>query len=174
MPFCGNACAFPPRPLRWRKPVVLSAECIIFAFPNLTNPATDVRVRFIRFLCLVALVSLCACRVTKFVPDGSYLLDKVTIETEGREVRKDELQKYVRQAPNSSVFGIWRMQLRLYSLAGRDTARWHNRLLMRMGAEARSSTDKSLLRHTINAVYRRESPCVQRVLRAIRARHMID
>lgn len=47
-------------------------------------------------------------------------------------------------------------------------------LLMRMGAEARSSTDKSLLRHTINAVYRRESPCVQRVLRAIRARHMID
>ena len=133
MPFCGNACAFPPRPLRWRKPVVLSAECIIFAFPNLTNPATDVRVRFIRFLCLVALVSLCACRVTKFVPDGSYLLDKVTIETKGREVKKDELQKYVRQAPNSSVFGIWRMQLRLYSLAGRDTARWHNRLLMRMG-----------------------------------------
>ena len=61
--------------------MVLSAECIIFAFPNLTNPATDVRVRFIRFLCLVALVSLCACRVTKFVPDGSYLLDKVTIET---------------------------------------------------------------------------------------------
>ena len=91
------------------------------------------RVRITRILCLACLLSLCACRVTKFVPEGDYLLDKVAIETEGKEVKKDELEKYVRQTPNSSVFGIWRMQLRLYSLAGRDTARWHNRLLMRMG-----------------------------------------
>ncbi len=47
-------------------------------------------------------------------------------------------------------------------------------LLMRKGLQIRSSTDKSLLRHTINAVYRRETPCVQRLLKAIRARHMID
>ncbi len=91
------------------------------------------RIRIIRFFCLVFLGFLCSCKVTKFVPDGSYLLDKVYIKTEGENIKKDELKRYVRQTPNSSVFGIWRMQLRLYSTAGRDTTRWHNRVLMRTG-----------------------------------------
>ncbi len=76
---------------------------------------------------------MCSCKVTKFVPDGEYLLDDVSIRTDGDDIKKGELDRYVRQSPNSSVFGIWRMQLRLYSLAGYDASRWHNRVLMRAG-----------------------------------------
>ena len=46
-------------------------------------------------------------------------------------------------------------------------------LLMRRGIKMMSSTDKHLLRHTINAVYRRDSPCMQRLLKAIYSRRMI-
>ncbi|WP_163629507.1 BamA/TamA family outer membrane protein [Paludibacter sp. 221] len=90
------------------------------------------RIRFCWF-CIVFLLVFSSCKVTKFVPEGEYLLDKVEIKTEQQKVKKEDLERYIRQTPNSSVFGIWRMQLRLYSTAGRDTTKWVNRVLMRAG-----------------------------------------
>lgn len=90
--------------------------------------------KILLFFCYVLLFfSFTSCKVTKFVPDGGYLLDKVEIETEKESVKKEELTRYLRQKPNSSVFGIWRMQLRIYSSAGKDSTKWINRVLMRTG-----------------------------------------
>jgi len=65
------------------------------------------------------------------VPDGEYLLDKVHIKTDTREYSTAELRPFVRQNPNTRMFGLVRTQLRLYSLSGRDTTRWVNRVINR-------------------------------------------
>lgn len=90
------------------------------------------RIRFFS-ICIVFLFFLTSCSVTKFVPEGEHLLDKVEIKSDNKTLQKEELKRYLRQAPNSSVFGFWRMQLRLYSTAGKDTTKRVNRLLMRSG-----------------------------------------
>jgi len=78
---------------------------------------------------------LTGCNTTKFVPEGEYLLDKVNINIDTRNVKKIELKEYLRQTPNSSVFGLFRTQLGIYSLAGKDTSKWINKTLMRIGEE---------------------------------------
>ena len=82
---------------------------------------------------LLMLFAAVSCNTTKFVPEGSYLLDNVSIRSDSREVPKDELSDYLRQTPNGSVFGLFHMQLGIYNLAGRDSSKWYNRTLMRMG-----------------------------------------
>jgi len=89
--------------------------------------------RFFYFFCVLFLLFFSSCKVTKFVPEGEYLLDRVEIQTENRQVKTEELDRFVRQTPNSSVFGIWRMQLRLYSLARKENPRFFGRVFQRMG-----------------------------------------
>ena len=92
------------------------------------------KIRFYRFFFIViSLLFISSCKVTKFVADGEYLLDKVEIKTENQKVKKEDLERYIRQIPNSSVFGVWRMQLRIYSTAGKNTDNFFNRALMRAG-----------------------------------------
>jgi len=91
------------------------------------------KVRFFYFFCVLFLLFFSSCKVTKFVPEGEYLLDRVKIQTEDRQVPTAELDRFVRQIPNSSVFGIWRMQLRLYSSARKENPRFFGRLFQRMG-----------------------------------------
>lgn len=84
-------------------------------------------------MAVLAALLLVACSPAKFVPDGSYLLDKVEIKTDVRDIDRSELNEYVRQNPNSSVLGLFRMQLGIYNLSGNDTTRWINRMLRRIG-----------------------------------------
>ena len=72
----------------------------------------------------VAVLLFSACSITKFVPDGEYLLDKVTIKSDNKEIKSNDLKEYVRQTPNAAVFGVWRMQLGLYNWAPKDTTKW--------------------------------------------------
>lgn len=94
----------------------------------------SMRIRF-SFICIVFLflLLLTSCRVTKFVPEGEYLLNKVEIESEDKDIKKDELKRYISQQPNTKVFGFWRMQLRIYSTAGKDSTKKVNRFLMKAG-----------------------------------------
>lgn len=58
------------------------------------------------FTFAVIILSLASCTATKYVPDGSYLLDEVKIHTDQKNVRPSSLRMYVRQNPNLSVEGI--------------------------------------------------------------------
>ena len=49
-------------------------------------------------------LSLASCSATKFVPDGSYLLDEVKIHTDNKEIKPSDMRLYVRQNPNSKWF----------------------------------------------------------------------
>jgi len=90
------------------------------------------KIRIPAFILFVTIV-FTSCNITKFVPEGEYLLDKVNIRSDVREFGTMELTPFVKQTPNTKMFWINRTQLQIYSLAGRDTTRWLNRQLRRMG-----------------------------------------
>lgn len=83
---------------------------------------------------VILTVLAAACSSTKHVPDGEYLLDEVSIQVDDRgDIDKVELYNFLRQQPNHKVLGFARLQLSTYSLSGRDTTKWYNRWLRRIG-----------------------------------------
>ncbi|MDR1653922.1 MAG: outer membrane protein assembly factor [Prevotellaceae bacterium] len=86
------------------------------------------------FVTFVLILALTGCQSTKFVPDNEYLLDKVSLKTDTKEVSREELSGYLRQTPNASTFGLFRINLGIYNLSGRDSAGWFNRVLRNMGS----------------------------------------
>ncbi len=85
----------------------------------------------ILILTVVALLS--ACSSTKFVPDGCFLLDDVRISTDNKNVKPSMLSPYVRQNPNSKLFSLFKTQLYIYDWSGRDSTRWVNKMLRKIG-----------------------------------------
>lgn len=90
---------------------------------------------------VVALLGLVcsACSVTRKIPDGQYLLQKVRIEADKSAPRKEritaaELEKYVRQTPNKQLLGtdfyVW-----LYEQADPAKQNWWNNWKRRIGQE---------------------------------------
>lgn len=75
-----------------------------------------------------------ACSSTRHVPEGSMLLDDVSIVVADSSVLdRTELINYVRQLPNHKVLGFAKLQLGVYNLSGRDSSKWYNRWLRRLG-----------------------------------------
>lgn len=81
----------------------------------------------------IALLALASCSLTKFVPDGSYLLDEVNVVSDQKEVKTGTLKSYVRQNPNSKWFSLVKVPLYTYNLSGKDTSKWINRMWRRLG-----------------------------------------
>lgn len=88
---------------------------------------------FLFLLTSVFIFSLASCTSTKFVPDGSYLLDEVKIHTDQKDIRPSSLRMYVRQNPNAKWFSLIKTQLYVYNLSGRDSTKWGNKFLRRIG-----------------------------------------
>ena len=76
-----------------------------------------------------------SCSVTKYIPDESYLLDKVEVRCADSDLSESSLQQYIRQKGNSKWFSLFRVPLSTYSLSGRDTTKWINRTLRNIGEE---------------------------------------
>lgn len=117
------------------------------------------RIHVRNILLFLAVLLFSACSTTKFVPEGKYLLRKTSVRIEDRKEvnethRQNEsaldadalaskMSNYVRQKSNSEILGFWPLQLQVYSLAGKDSTKWINRQLMKMG-EAPEVFDPSL------------------------------
>lgn len=78
---------------------------------------------------------LASCSVTKYVPEDRYLLDKVKVESDTKMIGVDmaSLRELVRQRGNARWFSAARLPLATYSMSGRDTTKWVNRMLRSMG-----------------------------------------
>ncbi|MDD3078719.1 MAG: BamA/TamA family outer membrane protein [Paludibacter sp.] len=85
-------------------------------------------------LFFAVMLILSACNVTKHVPDGEYLLNQTRIHSDVNNISQSDLKEYLRQTPNARAFGLFRLQLGIYNLAGKDTASWINKSLKRMGS----------------------------------------
>ncbi len=86
-------------------------------------------------LCILAALGIVSCSTTKYVPDGSYLLDKVEVRTDGvyNDIDLSRMNSYVRQKANSRWFSTCKLSLHIYSLSGRDSTKWINRVLRNLG-----------------------------------------
>ena len=88
---------------------------------------------FLFLLVFTVTLSFVSCTSTKFVPEGSYLLDEVKIHTDNKNIRPSSLRMYVRQNPNAKWFSLIKTQLYVYNLSGRDSTKWGNKFLRRIG-----------------------------------------
>lgn len=78
---------------------------------------------------------LWGCRSTRYVPEGSYLLQKVNIETNTPRIKESDARQYLKQRPNLKIIGALRFHLGLYNLSGKDQSKWLNRWLRKIGEE---------------------------------------
>ena len=83
--------------------------------------------------CMVAF--LAACSASKFVPDESCLLEKVELKSDTKKFNVASLEPYIRQKANSKWFSVFKIPLGIYALSGRDSTRWVNRTLRKIGEE---------------------------------------
>jgi outer membrane protein assembly factor BamA len=74
-----------------------------------------------------------SCSVSKFIPEGEYLLDDVKIVSDNKLVKPSTVSPYLRQNPNNRWFSTVKVPLYIYSLSGRDTTRWGNRVVRKIG-----------------------------------------
>lgn len=91
------------------------------------------RIHPLLMLALSVSFFLVSCAPARYVPEGRYLLDRVEIKTDARDISRSDLSDYLRQTPNSYVLGLFRMQLGIYNLSGPDSTKWFNRTLRRIG-----------------------------------------
>ena len=84
---------------------------------------------------VVLTASLASCSSTRHVPQGKLLLDKVKINIADprSDVEPSQLANYLRQNANHRVLGGLKLQLAFYNMSGRDTTKWFNRWIRRVG-----------------------------------------
>lgn len=95
----------------------------------------------------VVIAVLSSCSVTKFVPDGQYLLNEVKVTSDDKDANVSGINSYIQQIPNARWFSSLRVPLHTYSLSGRDSTRWNNKFLRKLGEApvifSQISADKS-------------------------------
>ncbi len=88
--------------------------------------------RAISICAILMLVLLASCNVTKKVPEGSYLLNKVKVDSDIKGIGSSDLKPYLRQKPNSSIPIIGKWKLHMYNIPANDST-WLNRQLIKFG-----------------------------------------
>lgn len=86
---------------------------------------------------IISLAIICvaavSCSVDRYIPDGRYLLDEVSVTCDDEELMKTYmLGSYATQNTNTKWFGA-RVPLRVYCLSGQDTTKRRTRLLRKIG-----------------------------------------
>ena len=82
---------------------------------------------------LISALLLLSCSATKFVADDEFLLNDVDIVSQHDANLAVKAGGYIRQHPNSKWFSLLKVPLYTYSLSGRDTTKWGNRTLRKVG-----------------------------------------
>lgn len=89
--------------------------------------------KYILLIVTIFSLLLSSCNVTKYVPEGQYLLDEVKISTKDKELKDTDFSIYLRQQPNLKLFNFIPFNLGLYSISSPDTTLWINRFLQKIG-----------------------------------------
>ena len=70
---------------------------------------------------LLIVLTTVACSSDKFIPDGQYLLDKVELHSDNKDVDQSLLMQYVHQKGNSRWFSLFKVPLGTYAMSGKDS-----------------------------------------------------
>lgn len=79
---------------------------------------------------MVCLIFLGSCSSTRFVPEGKYLLNKVTVKADDRNLKREELRNHIKQKENLRILGFMKFHLGMYNLS---SAKKENDWLKRIG-----------------------------------------
>ena len=79
------------------------------------------------------LLLLCSCSSRKYLSEGEYLLDKISITSDTTRLNTSSLQGYVRQQPNSRWVSLVKFPLGIYLLSSPGSNSSFNKFLRRMG-----------------------------------------
>lgn len=90
-------------------------------------------VRILLVISAVTIFMCTSCSTTKFVPDGEHLLTEVKIETDNKIVDPSQMEQYISQKANTKWFSLFEIPLGTYNLSGRDSTKWINKVLRRLG-----------------------------------------
>lgn len=84
---------------------------------------------------VLLLTVLAGCSPTRFVPEGSYLLDDVDIKVSDSTgtITEQVMMPYVRQRPNNRFLHISRLRLGVYNMSGTDSTKWWNKWVRKLG-----------------------------------------
>ena len=90
---------------------------------------------FLSMIMGVVSLLMTSCSVTRHVPEGVYLLNRtrIAVEDKDQDVDITHLRNYVRQQPNTRWLSMARLPLATYSLSGRDSLKWINKMFRSMG-----------------------------------------
>lgn len=91
------------------------------------------RKRWLHYISPLLLWMTASCSVSKFIPEGEYLLDDVKVVSNDKAVKPSDISGYNRQNPNSSWFSLVKVPMHIYSLSGTDTTRRINRFIQKLG-----------------------------------------
>lgn len=97
---------------------------------NLLRKSILIPIVFISLLLIVQ-----SCSSSRHVPEGSYLLDKVSINiNDSTGIFDDqEMSTYLRQLPNHKMLWSIKFRLGVYNMSGEDTTKWWNRWARKLG-----------------------------------------
>lgn len=93
----------------------------------------DILYKIILSCCLF--VFFCSCAPTKYLGKNEYLLNRVKITTDNKDLSVSELKKTIRQKPNTRILGVARFHLGIYNLSGRNGEKKLNKWLQKIGEE---------------------------------------
>jgi hypothetical protein len=79
------------------------------------------------YLLFFAVTFWVSCSTTKYIPDGQYLLDKVSLETDSNIISKTNLMEFIRQKPNNPKLG-----LKLYNMVDSNSS-FFKKIIRKMG-----------------------------------------
>ena len=103
--------------------------------------------KWIWALCGLVPVLLSGCSAQKFIPEGHYMLEHVTVESTDAQLKVGPLKGYIRQHPNSKWFSLLKIPMAPYALSGLDGSKPINKLLQKIG-EPPVVYDTLMARHT--------------------------
>lgn len=89
----------------------------------------------VRIAVAVATIIFAGCSSSRHVPEGEFLLDKVSIhiDSAGEQFENSELMTYLRQRPNHKMLWSAKFRLGIYNMSGSDTTKWWNRWIRKLG-----------------------------------------
>lgn len=104
----------------------------------MTSIAKDTTLlKIIAKILIILLIGLFSgCMPTKLVPDDKFLLNKVSIKCDNKDIDKEELYSYLKQKPNKRILGIIRFHLAAYNFVNTGKKRnWKDKYGQIVGEE---------------------------------------
>lgn len=87
----------------------------------------------LNIILLLLTIIVTSCSSTKHVPENKYLLDKVKIVTDNKDVNPQQLRTYVQQHPNYRTLGFIPLKLGVYNLSSNKSSNSFNKWLRNIG-----------------------------------------